>query len=90
LAGVRNNKLRLSVRTIWWTAMVLAVAFGAMAVWLAVFRGDLMSILLGLLAGACVVAGYGAVAGITRRDPQTVPAAPPSAADTQDKKPEQA
>jgi hypothetical protein len=90
LAGLRNSKLRLSVRTIWWTAMALAVAFSGMALWLALALGDPMSIVLGLLAAACVVAGYGAVSAIKRRDPQTPPPPRPGAADTPQKKPEPA
>lgn len=55
----RVQKLRLGVRVVWWSAVVLAVVFASLALWLGLVRNDLFGLFYLVLAICCAVAGYG-------------------------------
>ena len=63
----RIQKLRFGVRAIWWSALVLTLAFAGVALWMALGRGDPFALFFVLLAGLCALAGYGAVASLRQR-----------------------
>lgn len=63
----RIQKLRVGVRAIWWSALVLTLAFAGAALWMGLGRGDPFALFFVLLAGLCALAGYGAVASLRQR-----------------------
>ncbi|KAF0098850.1 MAG: hypothetical protein FD144_4111 [Rhodospirillaceae bacterium] len=62
----RVQKLRLGVRLVWWSAMVLAVVFAGLALWLALVRNDLFALFYLALALCCALAGYGTLLAVRR------------------------
>ena len=63
----RIQKLRVGVRAIWWSALVLTLAFAGLALWMGFGRRDPFALFFILLAGLCALAGYGAVASLRQR-----------------------
>lgn len=63
----RVNKLRLGVRIVWWCAMILAIAFTGLALWLGLAKGDLFALFYAVLAASCAAAGYGTLLAVRRR-----------------------
>ena len=63
----RIQKLRVGVRAIWWSALVLTLAFAGAAIWRGFGRRDPFALFFVLLAGLCALAGYGAVAATRQR-----------------------
>tara|TARA_B100001105_G_C22278436_1_gene394200 strand:- start:559 stop:816 length:258 start_codon:yes stop_codon:yes gene_type:complete len=64
----RVQKLRLGVRAVWWSAVLLAVVFAGLALWLGLVRNDLFALVYAVLAACCAVAGYGTLV-VFRRPP---------------------
>jgi hypothetical protein len=62
----RVQKLRLGVRVVWWSAMVLAVVFSGLALWLGLVKNDLFALFYAVLAACCAVAGYGTLVAFRR------------------------
>lgn len=62
----RVQKLRLGVRVVWWSAVVLTIAFGSVALWLGIGRGDPFALFYAVLAACCALAGYGMLVAIRR------------------------
>lgn len=62
----RVQKLRLGVRVVWWSAMVLAVVFAGLALWLGLVKNDLFGLFYLALAVCCAVAGYGTLLVVRR------------------------
>ena len=63
----RIQTLRVGVRAIWWSALVLTLAFVGAALWMGFGRRDPFALFFVLLAGLCALAGYGAVASLRQR-----------------------
>ncbi len=62
----RIQKLRLGVRAVWWTAVVLTLVFAGLALWLGIARGDPFAFFFAILAVFCAVAGYGTLLAVRR------------------------
>ena len=62
----RVQKLRLGVRVVWWSAMVLVVVFAGLALWLGLVKNDLFGLFYLALAVCCAVAGYGTLLVVRR------------------------
>ncbi len=63
----RVQKLRLGVRVVWWSAVVLTIAFAGLALWMGVGQRDPFFALFYLaLAACCAVAGYGTLLAVRR------------------------
>ena len=62
----RVRKLRLGVRFVWWSAVVLAVVFAGLALWLGLVKKDLFALFYLALAACCAVAGYGTLLAVRR------------------------
>lgn len=62
----RVQKLRLWVRVVWWSAMILAAVFTGWALWLGLVKGDLFALVYAALAVCCAVAGYGTLLAVRR------------------------
>jgi hypothetical protein len=60
------QKLRVGIRVVWWSAVVLTLAFGGAAVWLGLVRRDPFAVLYAFLAVCCAVAGYGTLLAVRR------------------------
>jgi hypothetical protein len=63
----RVQKLRLGVRVVWWSAVVLAVVFAGLALWLWLAKNDLFALFYAVLAACCAAAGYGTLLAVRRR-----------------------
>jgi len=63
----RVQKLRLGVRIVWWSAVVLAVVFASLALWLWLAKSDLFAVFYAVLAVCCALAGYGTLLAVRRR-----------------------
>ncbi len=63
----RVQKLRLGVRVVWWSAVVLAVVFAALALWLWLAKNDLFALFYAVLSACCAAAGYGTLLAVRRR-----------------------
>jgi|GEM_PF-730910 len=55
----RDQKLRLGVRVVWWSAVALTFAFGGVALWMGLAYRDPFALFYLVLAGCCALAGYG-------------------------------
>ncbi|MBP6766201.1 MAG: hypothetical protein KA171_00360 [Reyranella sp.] len=62
----RVQKLRLGVRIVWWSAVVLAVVFAGLALWLGLVKNDLFGLFYLALSVCCAVAGYGTLFVVRR------------------------
>ncbi len=62
----RVQKLRLGVRVVWWSAVVLAAVFAGLALWLGLVKNDLFALFYLALAACCAVAGYGTLLAVRR------------------------
>lgn len=62
----RVHKLRLGVRVVWWSAMILAMAFTSLALWLWLANNDLFALFYAVLAACCAAAGYGTLLAVRR------------------------
>ncbi len=63
----RVQKLRVGVRVVWWSAVVLTIAFAGLALWMGVGQRDPFFALFYLaLAACCAVAGYGTLLAVRR------------------------
>jgi hypothetical protein len=63
----RVQKLRLGVRVVWWSAVVLTVCFGGLALWMGVGQRDpFFAVFYLALAACCAVAGYGTLVAVRR------------------------
>lgn len=62
----RVQKLRLGVRVVWWSAMLLATVFAGLALWLGLAKGDAFALFYAILAVCCAVAGYGTLIAVRR------------------------
>lgn len=65
-APQRVQKLRLGVRVVWWSAMILAIVFAGLALWLGLAKGDLFALFYAVLAVCCAAAGYGTLIAVRR------------------------
>lgn len=65
-AHERVQTLRLGVRVVWWSAMILAIVFAGLALWLGLVKGDLFALFYAVLAVGCAVAGYGTLLAVRR------------------------
>jgi len=63
----RVQKLRLGVRVVWWSAVVLALVFASLALWLWLAKNDLFALFYAVLAACCAAAGYGTLLAVRRR-----------------------
>lgn len=63
----RVQKLRLAVRAVWWSAVVLTLCFGGLALWMGVGQRDPFALVFVVLAGCCAVAGYGTLVAFRHR-----------------------
>lgn len=63
----RVQKLRLAVRLVWWSAVVLAMVFSSLALWLWLAKSDLFALFYAVLAACCAAAGYGTLLAVRRR-----------------------
>ncbi len=62
----RIQKLRLGVRAVWWSAVVLTLVFAGLALWLGIGRRDPFALFFAILAVCCAVAGYGTLLAVRR------------------------
>lgn len=63
----RVQKLRLGVRVVWWSAVVLTLCFGGLALWMGIGQRDPFFALFYLaLALCCALAGYGTLLAVRR------------------------
>lgn len=63
----RVRKLKIGVRVVWWSAVVLTLVFGGVALWMGVGQRDPFFALFYLaLAACCAVAGYGTLVAFRR------------------------
>jgi hypothetical protein len=62
----RVQKLRLGVRLVWWSAVVLAAIFAGVALWLGLVKNDLFALFYAVLAVCCALAGYGTLLAVRR------------------------
>lgn len=62
----RVRKLKIGVRVVWWSAVVLTLAFGGIALWLGVGQRDPFALIFLVLAGCCALAGYGTLVAFRR------------------------
>ena len=63
----RVQRLRLGVRVVWWSAVVLTLAFAGMALWMGVqLRDPFFALFYLALACSCAVAGYGTLVAFRR------------------------
>lgn len=62
----RVQKLRLGVRVVWWSAVVLTLCFGGVALWMGVGQRDPFALIFLVLAGCCALAGYGTLVAFRR------------------------
>lgn len=62
----RVQRLRLGVRAVWWSAVVLTLVFAGLALWLAIGRRDPFALFFAILAACCAVAGYGTLLAVRR------------------------
>lgn len=61
------QKLRPGVHVVWWSAVVLTIAFAGLALWMGVGQRDPFFALFYLvLAACCAVAGYGTLVAFRR------------------------
>jgi len=63
----RVQRLRLGVRVVWWSAVLLTLCFGGLALWMGVVQRDPFGLAFAMLAACCAVAGYGALVALRRR-----------------------
>ena len=62
----RIQKLRLGIRVVWWSAVVLSLVFAGVALWMGVARGDPFALFFALLAACCALAGFGTLSAVRR------------------------
>lgn len=62
----RVQKLRLGVRIVWWSAVILAIVFAGLALWLGFAKRDPFALFYAALAVCCAVAGYGTLLAVRR------------------------
>jgi hypothetical protein len=63
----RVQRLRLGVRVVWWSAVVLTLCFGGLALWMGLALRDPFALVFAALAGCCAVAGYGTLVAFRSR-----------------------
>lgn len=62
----RIQKLRLGVRAVWWSAVVLTLVFAGLALWMGIGRRDPVAFFFAGLAVCCAGAGYGTLLAVRR------------------------
>lgn len=62
----RIRKLRVGVRAVWWSAVVLTLVFAGLALWMGVGRRDPVALLFAVLAVCCALVGYGTLLAVRR------------------------
>lgn len=68
----RIRKLRMGVRAVWWSAVVLTLVFVGLALWIGVGRRDPVALFFAVLAVCSALAGYGTLLAV-RRPPASAP-----------------
>ena len=51
---------------VWWSAVVLTLCFGGVALWMGVGQRDPFALIFLVLAGCCALAGYGTLVAFRR------------------------